>query len=182
MDKFSHAIYRMAIHLENRQPVYYNNDDRDIQRALRAAQRHDTMLTGWFRINEFNERTPVAEGGPNLELRNTLYADFGLDYVWRDYAWTPRARDQKVITRIYSISPRKSELYHLRLLLLNVPGATSFQHLRTVNGVPHATFTAAARALNLVENGQQWYDAMAEAAQHQMPYQLRYNCNSLLLE
>jgi ATP-dependent DNA helicase PIF1 len=64
-------------------------------------------------------------------------------------------------------------LYHLRLLLLNVPGATSFQHLRTVNGFPHATFTDAARALNLVENGQQWYDAMAEAAQHQMPYQLR---------
>jgi hypothetical protein len=173
MDKFSHAIYRMAIHLENRQPVFYHNDDQDIQRALLRAQRHDTMLTGWFRINAFNEEIPEAEGGPNLELRNTLYADFGLDYVWRNYEWTRRDRAQRVITRLYSISPRQSELYHLRLLLLNVPGATSFQHLRTVNGVPYDTFTAAARALNLVENGQQWYDSMAEAAQYQMPYQLR---------
>ena len=164
MDKFSHAIYRMAIHLEHRQPVFFNNDDRDIQRALRRAQQHDTMLTGWFRINAHNEQTPEADGGPNLQLRNTLYADFGLDYVWRDYQWTRRDRAQKVITRIYSISPRKSELYLLRLLLLNVPGATSFAHLRTVNGFTHPNFTDAARALNLVENGQQWYDYMAEAA------------------
>ena len=173
MDKFSHTIYRMAIHLENRQPVFYQNDDQNIRRALNRARRRDTMLTGWFHINALNEQIPVAEGGPNLELRNTLYADFGLHYVWRNYEWTPRARAEPVITRLFTISPRRSELYHLRLLLLNVPGATSFEHLRTVNGITHPNFAAAARALNLVENGQQWYDAMAEAAQHQMPYQLR---------
>jgi len=174
MDKFSHSIYRMAIHEENRQPVYFNEDDRAAtERAFQEADTHDTMLTGWFRINAENEARTPQQGGPDPLIRETLYCDFGYHFVWRDNRWTRRRQRFNVITRMHSISPRKTELYHLRLLLLNVPGATSFQHLRTVNGVVHTSFRNAARALNLVENGQQWFEAMTEAATFQMPFQLR---------
>ncbi|VDN03629.1 unnamed protein product, partial [Onchocerca ochengi] len=45
----------------------------------------------------------------------------------------------------------------------NVPGPTSFQQLKIVNGVTHATFRSACQALNLLENDRHWdvctYDA-----------------------
>lgn len=177
-DEFSHAIYRMAIHEENRQPVYFDaQDQQEMGRAFRNAARRDTMLTGWFRINAENEARTPAQGGPDPLIRNTLYCDFGYHFVWRDNRWRVRQQAFNVITRMHSISPRRTELYHLRLLLLNVAGATSFQHLRTVNGVVHTSFRNAARALHLVENGQQWFDAMTEAVTFQMPYELRYIIN-----
>ena len=48
--------------------------------------------------------------------------------------WEPRQRGNKIIGRMYAVSPAEVEKYHLRLLLLNVKGATSFIDLRTVKG------------------------------------------------
>ena len=47
---------------------------------------------------------------------------------------------------MYSVSPTNIELYNLRLLLLVVKGATSYEDLRTVNGVTHLTLTDACLA------------------------------------
>lgn len=42
---------------------------------------------------------------------------------------------------MYASHPKEYEHFLLRMLLLHVPGATSFQHLRTFNGeVYDATF------------------------------------------
>lgn len=46
----------------------------------------------------------------------------------------------------------KPELFYLRCLLSHVPGAMSFEDLRTVDGVVLPTFVEAARALNLIVN------------------------------
>lgn len=42
---------------------------------------------------------------------------------------------------MYSVSPTQTELYHLRLLLLTVKGATSFDKLKTVNEEICQTFS-----------------------------------------
>ena len=65
------------------------------------------------------------------------------------------------------------ERFCLRLLLINVKGATSYEHLRTVNGTVYPTFKDAAIAMNLLESDRTWEATLQEAAAFQMPFQLR---------
>lgn len=61
----------------------------------------------------------------------------------------------------------------LRLLLINVKGPTSFENLRTVNGVVLPTFKAAAAALNLLKDDSVWERTMDDAAAFEIPERLR---------
>lgn len=54
--------------------------------------------------------------------------------------------------RLYTVHPNNAECYYLRLLLVNVVGPRSFQHLRTVNGHLCVTYRKACEQLGLVEN------------------------------
>ena len=56
------------------------------------------------------------------------------------------------IGRLYTVHPNQHECFFLRLLFVNVPGPTSFEYLRTVNGTIHETYRSACQALNLLEN------------------------------
>jgi ATP-dependent DNA helicase PIF1 len=71
------------------------------------------------------------------------------------------------------IHPTNKELYFLRLLLLYVKGATSFVHLRTVNGIVCESFEQAARERNLVADDREWTRCLQEAVQFQSSPQLR---------
>lgn len=71
------------------------------------------------------------------------------------------------------INIRIRELYFLRLLLLHVKGAKSFEQLRTVNDFTYHSFFEAAEALHLVEDDQEWDRCLAEAVSTQMPKELR---------
>jgi hypothetical protein len=74
---------------------------------------------------------------------------------------------------MYSVSPKNIERFCLRLLLLHVPGATSFEDLRKVNGETYATFKETCQVLHLLADDTEWDNALAEAATFQMPSQLR---------
>ncbi|XP_070529768.1 ATP-dependent DNA helicase pif1-like [Cardiocondyla obscurior] len=74
---------------------------------------------------------------------------------------------------MYSVSPSQTELFHLRLLLLTIKGATSFDDLKTVNGIIHQTFTETCLALGLVEDDDEWVRCMNEGVRWMMPRQLR---------
>ncbi len=87
--------------------------------------------------------------------------------------WKARKKRPRVIGRLYTVSVRQVERHCLRLLLINVKGATSFQHLQTVDGVESPTFKLAAIALNLLEDDRVCENTMTEAATYQMPYELR---------
>ena len=54
--------------------------------------------------------------------------------------------------KLCTVHPNQHVCFFLRMLLVNVPGPTSFQQLRIVNRVTHATFLSACQALNLMEN------------------------------
>jgi hypothetical protein len=56
------------------------------------------------------------------------------------------------IGRIYSVHPNNDECFHLRLLLVNVRGPTSFQHLRTIHGEFYGSYREACHHLQLLEN------------------------------
>ncbi|KAI9003291.1 hypothetical protein CLU79DRAFT_686306, partial [Phycomyces nitens] len=64
---------------------------------------------------------------------------------------------------IYAASPANMELFCLRLLLLKIPGPTSFEHIKRVNDVQCETFQEAALALGLLANDNEWDLCLSEA-------------------
>ncbi|XP_053101906.1 uncharacterized protein LOC128323208 [Hemicordylus capensis] len=89
--------------------------------------------------------------------------------------WKLRQRGaDKVIGRMYSVNlPSDSERYCLRLLLLHVPGATSYEHLRSIDGNEYPTFQEAAKTRGLINDKQVWESTLEDAAQYNMPKQIR---------
>ena len=86
--------------------------------------------------------------------------------------WKIRERGH-ALGRIYYAPPKCGERFYLRLLLTTVRGPTSFENLRTVNGVIHSTFKEACNALSLLENDGEWRQCLQEAAIYQTGDQLR---------
>ncbi|CAN0904880.1 ATP-dependent DNA helicase PIF1 [Linum grandiflorum] len=130
-----------------------------------------TMLTEWF---ELNRTCPSA--------RRYTYSDITHGYVWDKQCsqWNPR-KQGFVISRIYSIPPRAGETFYLRILLTKIPGALSFEHLRTVNGILYPDYQKACQALGLLATDDEWNDVMAEVSHWGMPPLIRSTFVSLLM-
>lgn len=75
--------------------------------------------------------------------------------------------------RVYTIHPNNTECFYLRMLLHVIRGPTSFLHLKTVEGIEHATFQSACLALGLLEDDKHWDNALEEAALSDHPVKLR---------
>jgi hypothetical protein len=67
------------------------------------------------------------------------------------------------IGHMYYAHSTSSERYYLRLLLNYVKGATSYEHLRTVDGREHDTFKYAYIAMGLLVDDNEWDQALEEA-------------------
>ena len=130
-----------------------------------------TTLTEWFIANS---QFPDA--------RNLSYADFPTQWVWVNSTkkWKLRQRGN-TIGRLYFVPPSAGERYYLRMLLTTVKGATSFENLRTVNGVVYDTFKVACAALGMLQDDKEWDDCLQEAGLIQSGSQLRRLFVTLLL-
>lgn len=97
------------------------------------------MLIDYFALNLRDE-----------EARNYLYIEILCYYTFKKEkvngrnisCWVKCGNHYNCIGWMYSVSPTQIELFYLQLLLLNVKKATSFEHLRTVNGQCNQTFSA----------------------------------------
>lgn len=78
--------------------------------------------------------------------------------------WTPRKRNISV-GRIHNINPSAGELLYLRILANIARGCTSYEDLRTVDETLYPTFKDACYALGLLEDDQEYIDAIVEASQ-----------------
>ena len=156
----SHAIIKLAVHLENEQLVYFTEG----AEGNSLDETPDTTLTAWFKLNE-----------DFPEARDKLYIDLPEHYVYdrSKKKWKPRERGHKTLSRMYFVSPRDSERYYLRMVLLKRTGAISFPDLKTVDGVEYRTFHEVARAMNLLEDDNEWDKALEEGYTFQMPREFR---------
>ncbi|CAN0897215.1 ATP-dependent DNA helicase PIF1 [Linum grandiflorum] len=130
-----------------------------------------TMLTEWFQLNT---SYPSA--------RKYTYSDIPQAFVWDKQCsqWTPRKKGF-AIGRIYSIPPKSGDTFYLRLLLTKIPGALSYESLRTVNGILYPDYQKACQALGLLSTDEEWNDVMAEVSHWGMPYLIRSTFISLLM-
>ena len=157
----SHSIVRLAVHLPNMQPVYFAEGNE--QNALEKAGGRDTTLTAWFKLNI-----------ENPDARQYLYHDIPHHFVFnREGKWKRRQQGDKIIGRMYSVSPSDVERYHLRILLLYTPGACSFDDLKKTDTEICQTFADAAKKRGLICDDTEYEKCMTEAIVFQMPRQLR---------
>ena len=153
----SHVVIRLPVHLENMQPVFFK--DSEEREALERAAQKKTMLTGWFDLN-----------ATDPEANSYFNADIPKHFTWNDQEWRRRVRlGDNIVTRMYSVSPKEVEKFHLRLLLCHVKGA----ELRAFENVQFPTFKEACRARDLLQDDQEWRICLADASGFQMLSQLR---------
>ncbi|XP_042972765.1 uncharacterized protein LOC122304568 [Carya illinoinensis] len=86
-----------------------------------------------------------------------------------------------VIGRIVTANPFEGERYYLRMLLNHIRGATSFEKLRTVNGVVLPMYREAATSHGLLNKDSSLEDCLEEACLYQIPSSLRHLFSTILV-
>lgn len=170
-DRYPNVI-KLQVHLENGQRVSFTAST---ARGVSERGPPRTTLTAFFELNRNDQFA-----------RTLLYSEIPSYYTWepRSRSWEPRSIGSEVqgythvkksdtIGRVYGVHPNYHECFHLRLLLNNVRGATSFIDIRTINGRVYSSFRDACLELNLLESDAHWIGALADAARCQMPTHMR---------
>lgn len=167
------SVFRLPVHLEDNHCVYYDpdcNNDEQIKELLENNRK--TPLTEWFNYNKNND-----------DFRDTLYEDFATKFIWNKSTktWKRRIIKRNVVVRIYSVSPKDTERFFLKLLLKHVPGATCYDDLKTVHCIKYNSFRDAAIAMKITDTDEHWHNTMQEATLIHMPSHCRKVFAYLLL-
>ena len=99
---------------------------------------------------------------------HSLYPEIPQHFRYVQKKWRVRQR-QPNLGRVYTIHPRDRECFFLRILLHNVRGPTSFEDIRTVDGVVCQMFKEACERLGLLEADDHWRVTLEEAVSTMMP-------------
>ncbi|GFW83293.1 uncharacterized protein TNCV_2509331 [Trichonephila clavipes] len=176
------AVIHLAVYLENGQRIYFT-EQIALQQALTALK---TTLTEFF--NLCNRQDLFGRFAKIL-----IYTNVPKYFTWNKQSknWEPRRRGIPVpgfavifmantISRLYTIHPKQRECFFLRLLLINVPGPTSFQDLRKINKTLYDTFFDACRELHLLEDDNDWDLTLKDASLSSTPQQIRHLFSKIL--
>ena len=138
-------------------------DNADVRQILDQQGAFETMLTRYFKMNcEF------------LWAQSIIYREFPKNVVWNPTLKKWKKRKQRTqVGRIISVHPAEGERYYLRVLLNHMAGATSYENLRTFDGVVYPTFREAAEKRGLIKSDNNIDDCLTEAEIFHMPSSLR---------
>ncbi|KAI9082311.1 hypothetical protein K1719_035734 [Acacia pycnantha] len=130
----------------------------------------ESMFLAWF---EKNKDDPFT--------RTLTYSQFPnhFTFVREKRFWKIRERDFSV-GRIGHCTGQ-GELYYLRLLLTKVRGTKTYTDIRTVDTVVYPTFREACYALGLLDDDQEYIDAIKEASSWASSNYLRQFFTNMLL-
>ncbi|XP_074315178.1 uncharacterized protein LOC141651361 [Silene latifolia] len=145
----------------------------NLDNVLDDDTRKRTMLTAFFERN-LNDNF----------AKTLLYNQFPEHYVWhdrkKDKFWTPREKGFALGRLVYA-NPSEGERYYLRLLLANVRGPTSFDDLKSINGIMCTSFQDSAFRRGLLEADDSIEQCLEEASRYQKPGALRRLFSTLLI-
>uniref|UniRef100_A0A914PGD5 ATP-dependent DNA helicase n=1 Tax=Panagrolaimus davidi TaxID=227884 RepID=A0A914PGD5_9BILA len=147
--KQSHIVECLQVHLEGGNTKVFEPGY-----EAQAAEKDDkSQLLAFFNLCKKNKNA-----------QKFTYRDIPQHYRYTNGAWVKRKNNpQKFFVRIKHVSPKNSELFALRMLLMKVKGPQSFEHLRTVKGTIYPTFLQTAQALGLWESDELHMKAITEA-------------------
>ena len=165
-------VLPLPVHLPNEQTILYSQDD-EIENILENVEdRAKTMLDAYYEQNRTDEFAATLK-----------YPEFPLHYTfsYKERRWEKRKKDSLFsLGRLHYVHPNAGERFFLRVLLLNVRGATSPENLRTENNVVYETFYEAAKAKGLIRDDKYIVETLKEAAAVKLPYALRTLFASLI--
>ncbi|KAJ1280345.1 hypothetical protein BS78_04G224900 [Paspalum vaginatum] len=163
-------VERLPMHLPDENCIAYDADA-DVADIIFDEFLRKTMLTEWFVAN----KACVA-------ARSLTFCEFPGKWRWytQSRSWQPRKLGGK-IGRLYYLHPSVGERYYLRMLVVVVRGAQSYEDVRAYNNTRYDTFKQACEARGLLGDDQEWYDAFDEAAAWATSSQLRQLFVTMLL-
>lgn len=153
------AVKPLRVHLEDHQTVVFDEGAEEYA----ATNPRDTELMAFFEHNE-----KMVNAGRIQDFHR--YVDFPEQYIYvqKDRKWKERVNDTDTIGRIHSVSPASGDVFYLRMLLHHdhCRGKTSFAHLRTLPGEDHPeeSYKEVCRHLGLLQDDQEWHQALTEAS------------------
>ncbi|XP_076899689.1 uncharacterized protein LOC143553625 [Bidens hawaiensis] len=157
------SVTRLPFHLPGQQNVVYGADD-DLDNVLEKVESvSSSMFTGWMKCNE-----------KYASARKLTYVELPTEFVWhaQPRRWE-RRKSGFSIGRIHAVSPAAGEAYFLRILLNRVKGTQSFEDIRTVNGRLQPSFRDACCSLGLLEDDQEYIEAIEEASHSSLGHGVR---------
>ncbi|KAM0887151.1 hypothetical protein ACQ4PT_029235 [Festuca glaucescens] len=146
------SVERLVVHLPNMNWISFSAST-NLNRLVDCEFLKKTTLTEWFVANLNYE-----------EGRSLTYCDYPTVFTWdsEERSWHPRGGGNK-IGRVYYVAPVAGELYYLRMLLMIVKGATSYDDVKMFNGIQYGSFKEACAARGLLGDDTEWYSAFDEA-------------------
>jgi len=101
----------LPIHLENNHNIIFLET---AELSKDELLNRETMLTAWFKLNQNDE-----------QARQFLYCQIPEHYIYYKMQWIKRRNKVNIITRMYTVSPKDTERFHLRILLQNIRGKSN---------------------------------------------------------
>jgi len=138
-------------------------DSTNLEEIVKLPGSAVTMFTELMETNKKHE-----------DARELTYPEFPTKWAWhaKEKQWARRKRGKK-IGRIYNAHPASGERYYLGVLLNTAKGCTSFEDIRTVNGVVHSSYKSACHALGFLNDDKEWINCIKEASRWASGMQLR---------
>jgi hypothetical protein len=170
----SDVVQRLQVHLPGFETIRFEHGAEAA--ALDAAQNRLSTLTAFFAQNRMCQQLEIEHGQfPDgvLDSRRLRYHEMPEKYTFKNRWRERKIISSKIIGRMFFVNPQDQERFALRLLLLYGTGFTSFEDVRTVNGVLYPSFVEAAKAAGYLRDDDYFRCAMQEAATLKMPSQLR---------
>ncbi|VDN19339.1 unnamed protein product [Cylicostephanus goldi] len=154
-DYAMHTVISLSAHLPGQQPVY-------LKGALTREVRPTSKLLAYFSVVNTNE-----------QARRMTWIEVAEQFRWTGKEYVELQRSGRRIARLWPVRPKMRELYALRKLLFHVRGASSYEYLRTVNGITYDTFMEAAEAAGYIESETEWEECLKSAAVLELPHAIR---------
>jgi hypothetical protein len=156
------SVLQLQCHLPNMQSVIID-ETKNLEEVVNNPKSSMTTLTEFFKVSCVDSFA-----------RKLLYKEMPEYYRWISgkKLWQRRKKKGQ-IGRIVYAHPAEGERYFLRVLLNHVRGPTSFEDLKTVEGIICPTFREACEKRGLIETDKTIDDCLCESATFQMPCALR---------
>lgn len=164
-------VQRLYFHLENELEVIFR-DNETLPQVVDRTDPDRTMFVQWLLNNRYDEMG-----------RYLTFVTYPKHYRWDASArrWFRRRQNVHVVGRMVYAHPASGERFYMRLLLNIVTGATSFEDVRTVDGIVYTTYKEACFHRGLLESDKEWHIALEDAASYANAPQLRELFVTLLL-
>lgn len=128
------SVERLFVHLPGMNFVTLD-ESADLQEVVDDPESEKCMLTEWFTANQ------ISSAGHDLTC-----CQFPTRYTWdSDKTWKLRKRGTK-LGRLRFVHISTGETFYLRMLLMVVCGARSYEEVRTYEGTVYSTFREACQA------------------------------------